>query len=118
MKINRYFTKAGHEPLEGIPFVPRASRITKLDGSVVFEAKDVMVPEGWSQVAVDILAQKYFRRKGIDILEKVPHSPQKYFPRQVPPAARNELPAPEINSEAGGGSRTGQGWKSPIRLSE
>ena len=66
MKITRYFTKAGHEPLEGIPFVPRASRITKLDGTVVFEARDVMVPEGWSQVAVDILAQKYFRRKGID----------------------------------------------------
>lgn len=66
MKITRYFTKAGHEPLEGIPFVPRTSRITKLDGTVVFEAKDVMVPEGWSQVAVDILAQKYFRRKGID----------------------------------------------------
>jgi len=46
--------------------VPRTSRISKLDGSVVFEAKDVLVPESWSQVAVDILAQKYFRRKGID----------------------------------------------------
>ena len=66
MKITRYFTKAGHDPLEGIPFVPRTSRITKLDGTVVFEARDVLVPEGWSQVAVDILAQKYFRRKGID----------------------------------------------------
>ncbi|HNX95802.1 MAG TPA: adenosylcobalamin-dependent ribonucleoside-diphosphate reductase, partial [Holophaga sp.] len=66
MQIQRHFTKAGHDPLEGIPFVARASRITKLDGTVVFEAKDVMVPESWSQVAVDILAQKYFRRKGID----------------------------------------------------
>ena len=66
MKISRYFTKAGHESLEGIPFVARTSRITRLDGSVVFEAGDVMVPESWSQVAVDILAQKYFRRKGID----------------------------------------------------
>ncbi len=66
MKITRHFTKAGHDPLEGIPFVPRTSRISKLDGTVVFEAKDVMVPESWSQVAVDILAQKYFRRKGID----------------------------------------------------
>ncbi len=46
--------------------MPRTSRITKLDGKVVFEAKDVMVPDFWSQVAVDILAQKYFRRKGID----------------------------------------------------
>ena len=66
MKIARHFTKAGHDPLEGIPFVPRTSRISKLDGTVVFEAKDVLVPETWSQVAVDILAQKYFRRKGID----------------------------------------------------
>ena len=66
MKISRHFTKAGHDPLEGFHFVPRTSRISKLDGTVVFEAKDVMVPEAWSQVAVDILAQKYFRRKGID----------------------------------------------------
>jgi len=66
MKITRFFTKSGSEPLAGIPFVARTSRITKLDGTVVFEAKDVMVPESWSQVAVDILAQKYFRRKGID----------------------------------------------------
>ncbi|MCE1227948.1 MAG: adenosylcobalamin-dependent ribonucleoside-diphosphate reductase [Firmicutes bacterium] len=68
MKISRYFTQAGQSALQGIPFAPRTSRITKLDGSVVFEAKDVMVPESWSQVAVDILAQKYFRRKGIDAL--------------------------------------------------
>jgi len=66
MKINRHFTKAGHDALEHIEFVPRTSRIAKLDGSVVFEAKDVMVPESWSQVAVDILAQKYFRRRGIN----------------------------------------------------
>ena len=66
MKITRFFTKAGTDPLGGIPFVPRISRIAKLDGTVVFEAKDVMVPENWSQVAVDILAQKYFRRAGID----------------------------------------------------
>jgi len=66
MQIARFFTKQGSDPLAGIPFVARTSRITKLDGTVVFEAKDVMVPESWSQVAVDILAQKYFRRKGID----------------------------------------------------
>ncbi len=66
MKIARHFTRAGQDPLNSITFVPRTSRITKLDGTVVFEAKDVLVPETWSQVAVDILAQKYFRRKGID----------------------------------------------------
>ncbi len=64
MQIARHFTQAGKDPLEGMTFVPRTSRITKLDGTVVFEAKDVLVPDSWSQVAVDILAQKYFRRKG------------------------------------------------------
>ncbi len=66
MKITRHFTKANRNPLENMEFVPRTSRIVKLDGTVVFEAKDVLVPESWSQVAVDILAQKYFRRKGIN----------------------------------------------------
>ena len=66
MQITRFFTKPDTDPLKGIPFVARTSRITRLDGTIVFEAKDVMVPESWSQVAVDILAQKYFRRKGID----------------------------------------------------
>jgi len=81
MKIQRHFTKSGHDPLEGIPFVPRTSRITKLDGTVVFEAKDVMVPESWSQVAVDILAQKYFRRKGIDALGGGESSSRQVFHR-------------------------------------
>jgi ribonucleoside-diphosphate reductase alpha chain len=64
VKITRYFTK-GYGPYEDLSFVPRTSRITKLDGSVVFENNQVMVPSTWSQVAVDILAQKYFRRKGL-----------------------------------------------------
>jgi ribonucleoside-diphosphate reductase alpha chain len=43
----------------------RTSRIQNPDGRVVFEAKDIEVPESWSQVAVDILAQKYFRKAGV-----------------------------------------------------
>lgn len=43
----------------------RTSRITNPDGSVVFEMKNVEVPSGWTQVATDILAQKYFRKKGV-----------------------------------------------------
>src|SRR5581483_1904131 len=48
-------------------FVPRTSRIVNPNGSVVFEMKDISVPEGWSQVAVDILAQKYFRKAGVPL---------------------------------------------------
>jgi ribonucleoside-diphosphate reductase alpha chain len=66
MKFQRHFTAANADPLGGLSFVPRISKITKLDGTVVFEAKDVYVPEAWSQVAVDILAQKYFRREGVN----------------------------------------------------
>ena len=46
-------------------FEPRTSRIVNPDGSVIFEAKDVMVPADWSQVAVDVLAQKYCRKAGV-----------------------------------------------------
>jgi ribonucleoside-diphosphate reductase alpha chain len=65
MKFPRRYTTRGQDPLGGVSFAPRTSRITKLDGTIVFEAKDIMAPEGWSQVAVDILAQKYFRRGGV-----------------------------------------------------
>lgn len=66
MKIKRIFTKAGQSPLEGISFIRRCSKISKPDGSVVFENDNVVVPESWSQTAVDILAQKYFRRRGVN----------------------------------------------------
>jgi len=66
MKIGRYFTTAGSDPYEGIPFEPRKSEIKNPDGSSVFKMENVMVPAHWSQVATDILAQKYFRKAGID----------------------------------------------------
>ncbi len=65
MQITRRFTREGQDPFTSIPFAPRTSRIVNPNGSVVFEMKDVMVPAGWSQVAADILAQKYFRRAGV-----------------------------------------------------
>ena len=66
MHVSRHFTRVGESPYAGVNFIPRTSRITKLDGSIVFEAKDVMVPDTWDQTSVDMLAQKYFRRKGCD----------------------------------------------------
>jgi ribonucleoside-diphosphate reductase alpha chain len=64
MKISRYFTKDSG-PYDGINFVKRTSRINKLDGNALFENSNVIVPDKWSQVATDILAQKYFRRRGL-----------------------------------------------------
>ncbi|MCX7797711.1 MAG: vitamin B12-dependent ribonucleotide reductase [Melioribacter sp.] len=72
MKINRYFTTAGKDPLESIEFVKRTSEIKNPDGSIVFKMDEVIVPSDWSQVATDILAQKYFRKAGVPkLLKKV-----------------------------------------------
>jgi ribonucleoside-diphosphate reductase alpha chain len=65
MVIKRYFTKPGQDAYSGINFAPRKSEIRNPDGSTVFLMDNVMVPESWSQVAVDILAQKYFRKAGV-----------------------------------------------------
>src|SRR3954470_8580621 len=67
MQIARRFTQAGQDAFTGITFTPRTSRIVNPDGTVVFEMKNVMVPESWSQVAADILAQKYFRKAGVPL---------------------------------------------------
>ncbi|MCX6151794.1 MAG: vitamin B12-dependent ribonucleotide reductase [Ignavibacteriales bacterium] len=65
MKIDRVFTKAGEDPLSTIEFSIRISEIKNPDGSIVFKMEDVKVPTSWSQVATDIIAQKYFRKAGI-----------------------------------------------------
>jgi ribonucleoside-diphosphate reductase alpha chain len=65
MQITRRYTTHGRDPFGAFTFVSRTSRIVNPDGTVVFEMKDVLAPEAWSQVAVDILAQKYFRRAGV-----------------------------------------------------
>ena len=64
MKFTRTYSRPG-EPYAGVAFEPRTSRIVNPDGSVIFEANDVMVPTTWSQVAVDVLAQKYCRKAGV-----------------------------------------------------
>ena len=72
MKFRRTYSTV-EDPYAGVAFKPRTSRIVNTNGSVVFEAKDVMVPAGWSQVAVDVLAQKYFRKAGVPkALKRVP----------------------------------------------
>ncbi len=65
MRIERRFTRKGQGPYEGIQFVKRSSEIRNPDGSVVFKLDGIDVPEQWTQLAIDILAQKYFRKAGI-----------------------------------------------------
>src|SRR5215469_1070499 len=65
MHIARRVTTAGRDPYESIAFRSVTSEIRNPDGSVVFAAEGVEVPAEWSQVACDILAQKYLRKAGV-----------------------------------------------------
>ena len=91
MHIERRFTKAGQSPYQGVNFVKKDSRITEFDGTVVFEANDILIPESFSQVATDVMAQKYFRRAGVPE-ESVP------VPEEgVPEWAQRRVPAEGTN---------------------
>src|SRR6202166_5070016 len=65
MRIERRYTKEGQSPYAEIVFRLTTSEIRNPDGSVVFHADGVEVPEQWSQVPSDVLAQKYFRKAGV-----------------------------------------------------
>jgi ribonucleoside-diphosphate reductase alpha chain len=65
MRIERRYTKDGQSAYAGIEFRLTTSEIRNPDGSVVFKLDNVEVPEFWSQVASDVLAQKYFRKAGV-----------------------------------------------------
>src|SRR6185312_2381272 len=65
MRIERRFTKASQSPYAEIEFRKAVSEIKNPDGSVVFRLADIDVPAQFSQVATDVLAQKYFRKAGV-----------------------------------------------------
>jgi ribonucleoside-diphosphate reductase alpha chain len=65
MRIERRYTKDGQSAYAGLDFRLTTSEIRNPDGSVVFKLDNVEVPEFWSQVAADVLAQKYFRKAGV-----------------------------------------------------
>jgi ribonucleoside-diphosphate reductase alpha chain len=65
MRISRRFTAEGQSPYTGIEFSQRNSEIRNPDGTTVFRQEGIAAPAEWSSVAVDILAQKYFRKSGV-----------------------------------------------------
>ncbi|GGE80950.1 vitamin B12-dependent ribonucleotide reductase [Stappia taiwanensis] len=65
MKIERRYTKDGQSPYAEIAFRNATSEIRNPDGSIVFRLENIEVPAQFSQVASDILAQKYFRKAGV-----------------------------------------------------
>ncbi len=101
MRINRFYTsksETGIEQNSELPayersdvwekfnWVTRSSRIAQPDGTVIFEARNVEVPDFWSQVAVDIIAQKYFRKAGVPRFTKPFHEEgiPVWLQRQIP----------------------------------
>ncbi|MCT4332181.1 vitamin B12-dependent ribonucleotide reductase [Paracoccus sp. YLB-12] len=65
MKIERRFTTADGGAYGDIAFTTTISEIRNPDGKIVFRNENVEVPKGWSQVASDVIAQKYFRKAGV-----------------------------------------------------
>jgi len=70
MKFSRRFVKVKGRPYDGLNFVERKSELKNSDGSKASKSLSVIVPDFWSQVATDILAQKYLRRAGIPDIER------------------------------------------------
>ena len=62
LKITPLFSLPGIDPITQIQWEPRTSSISNPDGSIVFKMENIRIPKGWSQVATDIIAQKYFRK--------------------------------------------------------
>ena len=65
MRIARHFTSEGQSAYHDIPFREAVSEIKNPDGSVVFSLRGFDVPKAFSQVATDVIAQKYFRKAGV-----------------------------------------------------
>ena len=70
MLVERKYTKSGQDAYAEIEFRRATSEIKNPDGSVVFRLENIEVPASWSQVATDILAQKYFRKAGVPAVLK------------------------------------------------
>ncbi|WP_299359082.1 vitamin B12-dependent ribonucleotide reductase [uncultured Paracoccus sp.] len=98
MKIERRYTTAETGAYGGIEFVTTLSEIRNPDGTVVFRNDAVEVPKGWSQVASDVIAQKYFRKASVPaVLKRVREKDvPEFLWRSVPDAAALEaLPEAE-----------------------
>ncbi|SEM13038.1 ribonucleoside-diphosphate reductase class II [Roseovarius tolerans] len=100
MKIERKFTTAGQDAYAALEFVTTSSEIRNPDGTTVFKLDEIEVPAGWSQVASDVIAQKYFRKAGVpNKLEKIAEDGVPEFLWRGRPAADNDGFGGEISAK-------------------
>ncbi|MCH2164211.1 MAG: vitamin B12-dependent ribonucleotide reductase [Marinovum sp.] len=123
MKIERRFTQAGQDAYADISFVTTSSEIRNPDGTVVFHLDDIEVPSTWSQVASDVIAQKYFRKAGVPVaMKKVREKGVPEFLWRSAPADANTPKTGETSSKQVfdrlAGAWTYWGWKGGYFSSE
>jgi ribonucleoside-diphosphate reductase alpha chain len=67
LQFSRRYTRDDMNVFDQFEYDYRSSVIRNPSGEIVFEMTNVEVPRGWSQIATDILAQKYFRKAGVPL---------------------------------------------------
>ncbi|WP_122073795.1 vitamin B12-dependent ribonucleotide reductase [Pseudophaeobacter sp. EL27] len=123
MKIERKFTKAGQDAYKTLDFISATSEIRNPDGTIVFRLENIEVPSSWSQVASDVIAQKYFRKAGVpESLKKVKEEGVPEFLWRSVPAGKNVPTGGETSSKQVfdrlAGAWTYWGWKGGYFTSE
>ena len=104
MRIERHFTTQGQDAYSGIEFRQTTSEIRNPDGSIVFRQEQITVPASWSQVACDVLAQKYFRKAGVPA--RLSRIAEKDVPKFLWRGAADETALEALPSEARYGGET------------
>ncbi|MEC8216554.1 MAG: vitamin B12-dependent ribonucleotide reductase, partial [Candidatus Thermoplasmatota archaeon] len=109
LKIPRHFTESGKDPFDKLSWSKKDVEIRNFDGTVAFSMKDVTLPDNYSQVASNVLAQKYLRKAGIP--KKLRKAKEKGVPswlqRSVPDLkAMEDLPENEKFGEEVDGKQT------------
>ena len=75
LKIERKFTEPCQDPFQKLDCTKRDVEIRNFDGTVAFSMKNVNLPDNYSQVAANVLSQKYLRKAGSPKkLKKVQHN--------------------------------------------
>ncbi len=110
MKIERQFTTAGQDAYADLNFGTTISEIRNPDGTIVFRLDEVEVPAKWSQVASDVIAQKYFRKAGVPSkLQKVKEAgvPEFLWRSEAAPGAEmgGETSSKQVFDRLAGASR-------------